>query len=227
LSFAFRACTVPGTSLSSQTGTESISETRDQDHIANGASDDTEKDSDKIEKDSEEEEEEEVDTSGLFALILIALFGVGTVIYKLLTSLMKCFSNVEDVRGKQYLATQPNSGAPQAPAPTMLSNAEDVKKTMVVVDCNLGAPQAVPQVPAPTMLSNAEPIICFCLSHCPVSFPQRIVLRVSQSSPARRETRVESIFLALRDLSSAVTANLTVSPSWLLKGSTPRKAARR
>jgi hypothetical protein len=112
-------------SLSSQTGTDSISETRDQDHIAKGSSDDTENDSDEIEKGSEEEEEEELDRSELYTLLLVALFGAGTVIYKLLTSLVTCFSNAEDVGGEHNLVTQPNSGAPQAapqaPAPTMPS----------------------------------------------------------------------------------------------------------
>jgi hypothetical protein len=42
------------------------------------------------------------------------------------------------------------------------------------------------------------------LSHCSVSFPLRIVLRVLQSNPTRIEVRVESSFSVLHDLSSAV-----------------------
>jgi hypothetical protein len=64
------------------------------------------------------------------------------------------------------------------------------------------------------------------LSHCPVSFPRRIVLRVLQSKSARIVDRVESCLSDRRVLISAVTALRRDWWSAELKDSVPLKAAR-
>ncbi len=65
------------------------------------------------------------------------------------------------------------------------------------------------------------------LSHYPVSFPQRIVLRVSQSNWSRIVDRVVSFISVLRDLSSAVTEALKDLWSAELKGTASLKASKR
>jgi hypothetical protein len=64
------------------------------------------------------------------------------------------------------------------------------------------------------------------LSHCPVSFPRRIVLQVSQSKSARIVDRVESCLSDRRVLILAVTALRRDWWSAELKDLVPLKAAR-